>query len=75
MNVWPDGRPLSDDDLMAIAETNGAERAKLAEMQAHLHNGALFRTHLKTITQEARLAMFWRSELDLRTPRPRGSTT
>lgn len=73
MNVWPDGRPLSNDDLLAIAEKDGRDMTKLADLRAHLHNPELFRSHLITITAPACLAMFGRGELDLHTPRPRGS--
>lgn len=68
MNSWPGGRALSDDDLLAIGEQDGCDMGKLADLRAHLHNVALFRSHLLSITAERRSAMFWRSELDLAPP-------
>ena len=68
MNAWPGGRPLSDDDLLAIADADGRDMTKLADLRAHMHHPAMFRSHLLSLTGPARLAMFWRRELDLAPP-------
>lgn len=73
MNAWPGGRPLSDDDLLAIAEAGGSNMDKLADLRAHLHNTNLFRSHLLSLTGERRFEMWQHSKLDL-VPPPRLET-
>lgn len=74
MNRWTeDGRPLSDDDLLAIAEADGVDMVKLADMRAHMHHEALFRTHLNTITAVRRFSMMATGELTLNTRTERNS--
>jgi hypothetical protein len=67
MNRWPDGRALNASDLEGIAEESGADMGKLHALAAGLHNEALYRSHLLTVTAPARLHLLGAGALTLNT--------
>lgn len=62
-----DGRVLTIADLEQIAGANGTSAEQIASLHATHHNRNLVRSYLLQWTASARLAMFWRGELDLDT--------
>lgn len=62
-----DGRVLTIADLEQIAVANGITAGQITSLHATHHNRNLVRSYLIQWTASARLAMFWRGELDLDT--------
>jgi hypothetical protein len=62
-----DGHVLTVADLEEIALAGGISAERISDLHAAHHNRNLIRSYLLQWTTEARLAMFWRGELDLDT--------
>jgi hypothetical protein len=65
MNRHPDGRPLSDQDLIDLAVADGADANALNNLRGSLHCAPLFRTHLDRITARSRFSLFCAGFLSL----------
>ncbi len=67
MNLNLDGTPLTNKQLLKIAEQSGCDMEKLHNELTALHSKNMMRSHLDFITRAARWEAFHRGELNFGT--------